>query len=115
MNGLRCIVVLLALLLIPVCAYAAPAFSFVYNGLSPTTNINYQISTEALSATWEATDANNNITGYQYMITQDSTAGTIIANWTSTGTINYMTHSGLTLTDLKTYFIQVRATNDAPS
>ncbi len=71
-------------------------------------------STTTLHATWTAaTDAESGVAQYQYQIRQDSTAGTIVVDWTSTGTATSVTKSGLTLTVGKSYVIGVRAVNGA--
>ena len=73
----------------------------------------YTISSIQLHATWTSSDPQSGIVEYQYLIRQDSTSGTIIVNWTSTGTTASVTRTGLTLTNGKTYFFQVKAKNGA--
>ncbi len=71
-------------------------------------------STTQLRASWgAATDAESGVTEYQYLIRQDSTGGTIIVNWTSTGTTTTVTRTGLTLTVGTRYYFGVRARNGA--
>lgn len=71
-------------------------------------------SMSQLHAVWTvSTDAESGIAEYQYLIRQDSTAGTIIVNWTSVGPVTGVTKTGLTLVNGKAYFIGVRAKNAA--
>ncbi len=71
----------------------------------------YTSSTITLSASWTSSDPESGIAGYSYKITQDSIAGTIIRNWTSTGTTPSVTATGLTLAQGKTYYFTVVAEN----
>lgn len=74
----------------------------------------YTNSTTALKASWTAcSDLESGIAAYEYKITQDSVTGTVISNWTSTGTVLSVTASGLTLTQGKTYYFSVRSRNGA--
>lgn len=70
-------------------------------------------SKTTLSASWKSSDSVSGIAEYQYQITQDSTSGTIIKNWTSTGTKTSVTATGLSLQVGKTYFFRVKAKNGA--
>ena len=70
-------------------------------------------SATQLHATWTSADPESGITEYQYLIRQDSTTGTIIVNWTSTGTTASVTRTGLSLLQSKTYYIAVQAKNGA--
>jgi len=71
-------------------------------------------STTQLHAVWTASsDAQSGIAGYEYLIRQDSTSGTILVNWTSTGTTTSVTKTGLSLVAGKTYYFGVRAKNGA--
>lgn len=71
----------------------------------------YTTSTTQLHATWTSSDAESGVAEYQYLIRQDSTSGTIIVNWTSTGTTASVMRTGLTLTQGKNYYFQVKAKN----
>jgi hypothetical protein len=73
----------------------------------------YTTSTTQLHATWKSSDSESGIAEYQYQIRQDSTSGTIIVNWTSTGTSTSITRTGLSLLHGKTYYFGVKAKNGA--
>lgn len=73
----------------------------------------YTSKNNQLYAGWSAADLESGIAEYQYKITQDSTTGTVIKGWTSTGTYNYITAGGLNLANGKTYYFAVRAKNGA--
>jgi len=73
----------------------------------------YTTTTTSLHATWASSDLESGIAEHQYLIRQDSTAGTIIVNWTSTGTTASVTHTGLSLLQGKTYYVGVKAKNGA--
>ena len=81
----------------------------------------YTTSTTTLHAAWTSSDPESGIADYQYQIRQDSTAGLIILDWTSTSTIspggsftaNSVTRTGLKLLQGKTYFFSVKAKNGA--
>lgn len=66
-----------------------------------------------LHATWTSSDPESGITQYQYQITRDSPTGTILVNWTSTGTTAEATKTGLTLIEGVSYFFSVKAVNAA--
>ncbi|MDP3703705.1 MAG: fibronectin type III domain-containing protein, partial [Candidatus Omnitrophota bacterium] len=68
-------------------------------------------STSQLHAAWTSSDPESGIAEYQYLIRQDSTSGTIIINWTSTGTTASVTHTGLSLIQGKKYYVGVKAKN----
>ncbi len=71
-------------------------------------------STTQLHAVWtSSTDAESGVAAYVYLLRQDSTSGTLIVNYTSAGVATEITHSGLSLTVGKLYFIGVRAKNGA--
>lgn len=70
-------------------------------------------SKTTLSASWKSSDLVSGIAEYQYQITQDSTSGTIIKNWTSTGVRTSVTATGLLLQVGKRYFFRVKAKNGA--
>jgi len=70
-------------------------------------------STASLSASWKSSDPVSGILDYQFQITQDSPAGGIIRNWSSTGTKTSAVVTGLTLQVGKTYYIRVKAKNGA--
>ncbi len=71
----------------------------------------YTTSTIQLHATWTSSDPESGIAEYQYLIRQDSTSGTIIVNWTSTGTTASVTHTTLGLIQGKSYYFQIKAKN----
>jgi YHS domain-containing protein len=72
----------------------------------------YTSSAATLQASWTgAVDSESGIAQYQYRITQDSTTGTVIKAWTSTGTTPSATATGLTLLQGKTYYFGVKAKN----
>ena len=73
----------------------------------------YTTVTTSLHATWTSSDAESGIVEYQYLIRQDSTTGTIIVGWTSTGTTASVTRTGLSLLQGKLYYVQVKAKNGA--
>jgi len=66
-----------------------------------------------LYASWTSSDPESGIQEYQYKITQDSTTGTVICNWTSTGRNAYVTAGPKNLTHGKTYYFGVKAKNGA--
>jgi len=66
---------------------------------------------DRLYASWTCTDPESEIVEYKYMITQDSSTGTIIRNWTSTGVDTYVTAGSLSLAAGKTYYFGVKAKN----
>ena len=71
------------------------------------------VNPSQLYASWESSDPESGISEYQYKITHDSPVGTVIRDWTSTGTANYVTAGGLSLENGKTYYFNVRAINGA--
>ncbi len=73
----------------------------------------YTTSTTQLHATWTSSDPESGITQYQYQIRQDSTSGTILVNFTSTGTTTSVTRTGLSLVSGKTYYFSVKSKNGA--
>lgn len=70
-------------------------------------------NTVSLSASWFSSDPESGIVNYQYKITQDTTTGIVILNWTSTGTASSVNATGLTLTIGKKYYFGVKALNGA--
>jgi len=66
-----------------------------------------------LTASWSSSDPDSGIIEYQYKITEGSTAGTIIRDWTSTGLNNSVTAIGLTLVEDNSYYFGVMAKNAA--
>jgi hypothetical protein len=70
-------------------------------------------SKTTLTASWTSSDPDSGIVEYQYRITRDSTSGTVIRDWTSTGTSKSVTASGLSLTVGSTYYFSVKAKNGA--
>lgn len=73
----------------------------------------YTSSATKLHATWNSADAESGIVEYQYRVLKNSTSGTIIVNWTSTGTVASVTRTGLSLLQGTSYYIQVKARNGA--
>ena len=73
----------------------------------------YTSSATQLHASWSSSDPESRIAEYQYSIRQDSTAGTIVVNWTSTKTSTSVTRTGLSLLQGKTYYFAVKARNNA--
>ncbi len=71
----------------------------------------YTTSTTTLHATWVSADAESGIAAYQYLIRRDSTSGTIVVTWTSTGTTPSVTRTGLTLIQGTSYYVGVKALN----
>lgn len=71
----------------------------------------YTFNTTGLYASWTSTDPESGIAEYQYKITQDSTTGTVIRDWTSTGTCSWVIAALLSLQNGKTYYFGVRAKN----
>lgn len=70
-------------------------------------------SLTTLKAQWTpATDPESGIQDYQYAI-GTSTGQTNVKGWTSAGNTTSLTDSALTLTEGSTYYIQVRAVNQA--
>ena len=73
----------------------------------------YTTSSSQLHAAWISSDAESGVVEYQYQIRQDSLTGTVIVDWTSTGTAMEVTRIGLSLTVGKTYYFSVKAKNGA--
>ena len=71
------------------------------------------IRADQLYASYNASDAESGIAEYQYKITQDSISGSLIRDWTSSGTTSYVTAGGLTLLNGKSYYFGVKAKNGA--
>ncbi len=102
----------LVCLLNPLSAFAAK------DTTPPTTPIvtddgTYTASATQLHASWSSSDPQSQIAEYQYSIRQDSTAGTLIVNWTSTQTSTAVTKTGLSLLQGKSYYFAARAKNGA--
>ncbi|MBI4342561.1 MAG: fibronectin type III domain-containing protein [Candidatus Omnitrophica bacterium] len=70
-------------------------------------------STTQLHATWTSADPESGIAESQYLIRQDSTSGTILVTWTSTGPTASVTRTGLSLIQGKRYYFGVKAKNGA--
>jgi hypothetical protein len=68
-------------------------------------------NTRQLYSSWISQDKESGIREYQYKITEDCIDGNIIRDWVSTGDLNYVTASGLSLFDAKIYFFGVKAKN----
>jgi fibronectin type 3 domain-containing protein len=66
-----------------------------------------------LSASWASSDPETGIVEYQYKITQDSTTGYVIKDWTSVGTSTSVKAADLVLIGNTTYYFGVRAKNGA--
>ena len=73
----------------------------------------FTASTTQLHASWSANDPESGIVESQYQIRRDSITGTIIVNWTSTGTATSVTRTGLSLLPGVTYYVLVKAKNGA--
>lgn len=73
----------------------------------------YTSNTAQLYASWTSSDPETGIAEYQYKITADSTAGTVVRDWTSTGATAYVTAGALSLTSGKIYYFGVKAKNAA--
>ncbi|MDD5594914.1 MAG: Ig-like domain-containing protein, partial [Candidatus Omnitrophica bacterium] len=84
---------------------SAPSTPVVTDEGDTTTNQNQ------LYASWTAADPESGVREYQYKITQDSTGGATIVDWTSTGTTANVTSGGLSLTKGVTYYFSVKAKN----
>lgn len=69
------------------------------------------LSSSQLHARWTASDPESGISEYQYEIRGDSAVGIIITGWASTGTATEVTRTGLSLTNGKTYFFNVKTKN----
>lgn len=76
-------------------------------------DIDTTFNNNILSANWAAsTDINSALSFYEYSI--GTAAGlTDVVQWTSNGTIDSVTHSGLVLTLNQRYYFNVRSTNGA--
>src|SRR3990172_1332965 len=70
----------------------------------------YTTNLSQLHAVWVSTDPETGIAEYQYAI-GTTPQGTDIVGWTSIGTSNSVTHSGLSLLDGVDYYISVKARN----
>jgi len=73
----------------------------------------YTVDPTSLHATWMSSDPESSVVEYQYLIRQTSTSGTIIVNWTSTGSTPSATATGLSLLQGTLYYFQVKARNGA--
>jgi len=72
----------------------------------------YATSLSTMHASWTAVDPESGISEYEYAIGTVA-GGTDILGWTSAGTANEVTKSGLALTNGLTYYWAVRAHNGA--
>gem|GEM_PF-755591 len=69
-------------------------------------------SSGALNLSWTAAvDTESGVTEYQYRITQDSTSGAVVKNWTSVGTATSVAVTGISFAPGKTYYVGVKAKN----
>ncbi len=68
-------------------------------------------SVSRLHAGWSAQDAQSGVMEYQYSITEGSVTGSVIRDWTSTGTATEVTAENLSLVKSNTYYFNVRAKN----
>lgn len=94
----------------------SPSLLWAADATPPTTPVvtddgTYTTVTTSLHAVWSSSDLESGIAEYQYLIRQDSTSGTIIVTWTSTGVTAAVTHTGLALLQGKRYYVQVKAKN----
>ncbi|MDD5703616.1 MAG: S8 family serine peptidase, partial [Dehalococcoidales bacterium] len=90
--------------------------SIILDPTPPTTPVvtdqgRYTTLKDQLACAFSSADPESGIVEYQYKITQDSITRTIIKDWTSAGTYNWVTVTGLTLLDTKTYYFSVKAKN----
>ena len=89
----------------------APAGTTVNDGTSD--DIAYTGLDTTLSAVWAAfTETVSGIAKYEYAI-GTSSGGTDIVTWTSNSTDTTVTKTGLSLTSGSTYYVSVRATDNA--
>lgn len=66
-----------------------------------------------IQANWTtSTDSESGLMEYQYAV-GTTNGGTDIVNWTSNGTNTSLTHTGLSLTNGTTYYVSVKAINNA--
>lgn len=72
----------------------------------------YSTSLNELFATWTCEDENSGVAYYNYAI-GTFPGGTDVRPWTYNGNSNTLTATGLSLVNGKTYFISVRATDNA--
>ena len=91
---------------------------FALDTTAPTTPVvtddgAYTSSVNQLHASWSSSEPESKIAEYQYQIRENSPSGTIIVNWTSTGTATSVTKTGLSLLHGKRYFFGVKARNTA--
>lgn len=73
----------------------------------------YTSRKDQLYASWSSSDPVSGISEYKYKITQDSSLGTVVRDWTSTGTYNNVTAGALSLQEGKAYYFAVKAKNGA--
>ncbi len=109
-------VILASALLIAACTTLAPSPLWAADTTPPTTPVvtddgTYTSDPTSLHAAWTSADPDTGIIEYQYLIRQDSTAGAILVNWTSTGATPSVTATGLSLLQGKWYYVQVKAKN----
>ena len=72
----------------------------------------YTADTSQLNANWTSSDSESGIAEYQYAI-GNATGGTSIVDWTSIGTANTVTKTGLSLARDQIYYFSVKAKNGA--
>ncbi len=90
--------------------------TWIVDKTPPTTPVvtddgSYTASKTQLHAQWSSSDPETGVAEYQYQITRDSAAGTVIVPWTSIGTTTSVTRTGLSLTQGVQYFFSVKARN----
>jgi len=79
----------------------------------PTTDINSFNTPNQIQANWTASsDSHSGLLEYLYAI-GTTAGGTDIVTWTSNGTSTSLTHTGLSLVQGTTYYISVKAKNNA--
>lgn len=70
-------------------------------------------SLTTLSASWSSQNSSSTIAEYLYRITEDTTQGTLIRDWTFVGTATSVIATGLNLNIGKTYYFSVKARDGA--
>lgn len=79
----------------------------------PTSDINSFSTPNQIQANWTTSlDSESGLLEYQYAI-GTTNGGTDITNWTSNGTNTSLTQTGLSLTNGTTYYVSVKAINNA--
>ncbi|MDD5131310.1 MAG: C25 family cysteine peptidase [bacterium] len=70
-------------------------------------------SLSSLSATWTSSDQESGLVEYQYRVLVDCYDGTVVRDWTSVGAITSTVITDLSLVHGKTYYVAVKAKNEA--